>query len=176
MEIEEFDIIRVKPYGSIIESIKEIDDSIFEISGRLEYPAIKHSRKLIFKPNFWVIVVDDLDFKRSRGFTQWFHLDKSFSLDKEVGNSLIFIGDEKQKLYVDCLSDDLSLSTIKGDEINMQGFVSEKDYQYEPANAVGFYGHDKYKKIYTILSLGRSERKDGYKYIKTFLKNIDNGS
>lgn len=177
VEIEGFDIIRSKPYGSIIEGIKEIDDCVFEISGTLGYPALRHSRKLIYKPNCWVIVVDELNFKRSRAFTQWFHLDKDFALEKEDGNFLIFAGKEKRKLYIECLNDELLLGRSKGDEINMQGFISEKDYQYQPAHAVGFHGSDKYKKIHTILSLGLNDHKDAYQYIKKhFLTDSINSS
>ncbi|WFM69803.1 alginate lyase family protein [Halomonas sp. CKK8] len=170
VEIEGFDIIKLKPYGSAIEHVKALGNDLFELCAGLDFPAIKHHRRLIFKPGRWLIVCDKLDFVRARSFTQWFHLEKDFKLVRMIENSLIFSRNNRGLLFIDCTHADVSIRLHKGDEDSMQGYICEKDYKYEAAYAVGFSGFGRDETVVTVLSLDSSAREEALLHAK---KNIN---
>jgi hypothetical protein len=165
VEIEDFDIIKMRPYGSAIEKIQELGDGLFKISAGFSFPAISHHRALYFSPKRWLLVVDDLIFKRERLFTQWFHLDKEYQLRSIVDGAVCATNGNKNTVYLDNFNLDLSVRSHFGDEVVMQGFVSEKSYEYGPNLAIGFSGRCKQHRLLTLISLGEAERDDGVKYV-----------
>ncbi|MDK9687561.1 heparinase II/III family protein [Halomonas sp. LC1] len=174
VEIEDFDILKVKPYGSSINNPVEVYPGIFKLDGKLDFPAIKHYRTIYYKPGSWLIVMDDLDFVRERTYKQWFHLERDFRLESFTGNSGVFKNDDNISLYVDCLNKDLKLNLHKGDEENMQGFICEKDYQFSPAYALAFEGYGQKNNIVTSLSVSRSAQENAKTFIFEQSLLIDN--
>lgn len=151
VEIEGFDILKIKPYGSSIKST-EYKEGIFYQNAVLDYPAIKFKRKLYLKANKWLIVCDDLDFVKARNITQWFHLEKNYKLVNLEKTHLTFKRG-KEKLIIHCLDSELNTTLYCGDNDEMQGFISENDFIYEESLALGFSCHSNEKKIVTILAL-----------------------
>nr|AEQ62034.1 WnmC [Neisseria meningitidis] len=151
VEIEGFDILKIKPYGSAVSNPKKIADDIYQLNGTLDYPAIKHNRTLTYRPLSWVIVEDILDFARERHATQWFHLENDFNLVSSAENQLCFQR-ANEELHIHCLDEDLNLLLHYGDEVSMQGFLSQKDFMFDSAYAIGFKGKFKQKRILTILA------------------------
>ncbi|WP_028469261.1 alginate lyase family protein [Neptunomonas japonica] len=170
VEIDGFDILKIKSYGSILSEVEEVDDGVFKLSGFLNYPAIKHKRDLYFKPGSWVVILDDLEFVRARKFKQWLHLNKDYRLVSSSGNNLLFVGENNRTLFVDCLNSELESSIHCGDEGQMQGFLCEKDLVFMPSVALGFEGFGKAKKIVTVLSLGDKGREEGKHFASFFFE------
>lgn len=164
VEIEGFNILKLKPYGSSINSTNYLD-GIYRLKSSLEYPAIKFKRDIYSKPKKWLIVSDDLDFARARGATQWFHLEKSYQLKKLNKNYSEYIR-EKEQLIVHCLNDNTDLSIYNGDEEEMQGFISENDFTYEKAIALGFAIHCKNERIVTIFALSKEAYFEALSFVK----------
>ncbi|AVJ28003.1 YqiA/YcfP family alpha/beta fold hydrolase [Achromobacter spanius] len=156
VEIENFDIIKIKPYGSAVRDIKKVAKNVYCLSASLEYPAIKHSRQIYFCPGRWVAVYDDLAFQRARKFTQWFHLAAGFDVKSISGNKVV-AADKNRSVIIQCLDNDLEVSGYHGDDVDINGFVSEKDYKFDPAWAIGFSAVDKQRSIVTTLALGEKE-------------------
>ncbi|MDC7710846.1 alginate lyase family protein [Vogesella indigofera] len=175
VEIEGFDIIKLRPYGSGIRGIEQIDAGVYRISAALDFPAIKHVRNLYFKPGGWLIVEDDLSFVRSRSFVQWFHLDKDFAIARVENNTVCADDGVGRQLFIDCLDRDVALQMHYGDEDAMQGFLSEKDYQFCKAHAIGFKGNGSKRKIVTILSLGKADRENAFAHAVSYWGGICNG-
>lgn len=171
VEIEGFDILKIKPYGSAISRVSE-EEGVYTLSAGLSYPAITHDRDLIYRPGSWLIVYDDLVFARSRKYTQWFHFEKNMKLIRLVGNSILF-SDRETELFLDCLTSTVASKIFYGDDDEMQGYVSEKDYSYEPSYAVGFEADGKSDKVITVLSLSKNKRKEALEYAK---KNVIKGA
>ncbi|MBN8431786.1 heparinase II/III family protein [Microbulbifer salipaludis] len=165
VEIEGFDILKIKPYGSALNSVEQVSENIFRFNANLDYPAIKHSRDIYFKPGCWVVVVDDLDFVRERGFTQWFHLDKRFHISSLLERSLYCLDSSGNEIYIDCLNGSVSPIIHYGDDKNLQGFISENDYCFSPALALGFKGFGKSEKLVTALSLTEDNREDALAFV-----------
>lgn len=159
VEIENFDIIKIKPYGSAIRNLRRVDENVYCISASLEYPAIHHARKLYFCPGRWVAVFDELVFQRAKKFTQWFHLSPSFKVTSISGNKIV-AGDKTRSLIVQCMDEELQVSAYHGDEDTLNGLISEKDYKFEAAWAIGFSSTDKQRSIITTLALGEEEHNE----------------
>ena len=165
VEIERFDILKIKPYGSSIKSTS-YNSGVFKLHAKLDYPAIVFDRKIYLKASRWMVIVDELDFKRAREATQWFHLEKSYSLISLNGTLLTFKEGDRE-LIIHCLNDDTVKTKIYyGDSETMQGFVSEKDYIIENNHALGFSFFGKNKKLVTILALDNDSYIDALKYIE----------
>ncbi|MBO0368805.1 heparinase II/III family protein [Pseudomonas putida] len=167
VEIDGFDIIKLKPYGSAIENIVSVGAGIFKVSGKLNFPAIKHFRDLYIKPGSWMIASDDMSFAKARAFTQWFHLNSTYGLVRQSENSLLLKTAKGEQLYLDCLNESGRVVMHCGDEDAMQGFLCEKDYQFESSIALGFKFFDKSKKITTTLALGERERAEALKFVSS---------
>lgn len=194
VEIEGFDIIKMKPYGSNLLPVKELKENCFELSGSLDYPAIKHNRFLTYKPAEFLLVHDDLKFTRERSFTQWFHLEKSFHVVRVDGNSVHLTDNNGNRVRIENFNKDIKLVLHYGDDDAMQGFISDRDYKYEPGVAIGFNGNAKAIQLCTLITTNNEVTKSmidlidskglkadtsNYKkkfqyesYAKTILKNI----
>lgn len=165
VEIDGFDILKIKPYGSaILES--SFQKEVFHIKGELNYPAIIYSRDVFLNPGKWLIVNDDLKFKRARDAIQWFHLNLDCELVSVKNNRLTFSRAGSKKLIVHCLSHEVECELHVGDEDNMQGFISQRDYSYDSSCAIGykFFGDD--KRLLTILALGDSSYQSAIDFVK----------
>ncbi len=163
VEIEGFDILKIQPYKSCLEEADE-KDGIISLQGCLDYPAVYFHRKLNINPGRWIIVTDELKFQRERGFTQWFHPDKRFEIESAVSNRVVLL-EGKDKLIINCLDKKLSLKIYNGDESSMQGFISERDFEYESSVALGFGGLTKDLKVTTILALSERDEKNALHYL-----------
>ncbi len=151
VEIEDFDIIKMKPYGSILSPVKRIG-SVYELSGKLDYPALSHRRSLRYKPRNWLFVRDDLQCKRARTVTQWFHLEEEFRLVSASGSTVKLTTSDGIIVTIECLTPGMDTVIFNGDDDSMQGFVSKNDYQYSAAVAIGFKSNCREKRIETIIS------------------------
>lgn len=164
VEIEGFDIIKLKKYSSAIqETIYE--DGIFKLNSKLDYPAVKFNRNIYLKPGRWIIVNDNLDFQKSKLIKQWFHLNKDYGLESFDQNYFKF-SNANNKLIVHCLNGECSPKFSYGDRGSMQGFISEKDWHYTENCALGFSANAKKHNLFTILSLGEDDYMDAISYLE----------
>lgn len=154
VEIEGFDIIKIKPYGTCLQSYEIDGNGCYVLKGNLDYPAIKHSRVLIYQPNNWLLVKDDLKFVKGRKFTQWFHFGPRFKIVTMQDNYFKLSDQSGKVVEIECLNDSVKPEFYFGDEGRMQGFISEKDYRYESAIAIGFTGHSDKEQLKTIIKYG----------------------
>jgi hypothetical protein len=164
VEIDGFDILKIKPYGSAIKRTYYSRD-IFQLHATLSYSAIVFDRKIYFKASSWMVIVDDLNFKRAREAIQWFHLEKSYTL-VGLNGSLATFKAKNRELIVHCLNDNIKTKIYHGDSETMQGFVSEKDYVIENSYALGFSFFGKSKKLVTILALDNQSYIEALRYIE----------
>lgn len=164
VEIEGFDILKMKPYGSSIKSTA-YTAGVFKLHASLDYSAILFDRKIYLKSSSWMVVVDTLNFKRAREAIQWFHLEKSYSLINLNGSLATFKAGDRE-LIVHCLNDEIRTKMYHGDSETMQGFVSEKDYAIEDNYALGFSFVGKNEKLVTILALDNKSYIEALKYIE----------
>lgn len=169
VEIEGFDILRTKPYGSSLKEPYE-DNGIIIMTGELDYPAINHHRKLFIKPHSWIIVEDNLTYQKEKNTTQWFHPDKRFKLKSSVNNRVV-LESTTGLLILNCLESSLRTQLHYGDEHNMQGFISEKDFLYDRATAIGFNGRLINKKIHTIVSISEEGEKQAIRYLADIMNS-----
>lgn len=164
VEIEGFDILKIKPYFSSIKS-SFYKDEVFCINAKLDYPAIKLERTLYLKPHQWLIVLDDLNFVKARKATQWFHLEKDYNL-VSLKDNYGFFKKDKNDLIIHCLSKNIESSIHCGDTDEMQGFVSENDFVFDDSYALGFSFHDKSNKLVTVIALDQKSYYDAISYIQ----------
>jgi hypothetical protein len=172
VEIEGFDILRMRPYGSALNSTKQLDDTTIHLNASLEYKAICFDRSLYLNAGKWLIIRDKLSHKRDRISTQWFHLKIGYKLRNSKDNRLVFTKNQKE-IIINCTNKNLDLSIYDGDEEIMQGFISEKDYVMVPAPAIGFSTEKKNEEIFTIIALSDEFESDALEYIKNSLSNTD---
>ncbi len=164
VEIERFDILKIKPYGSSIKS-SSYNDGVFNLNAKLDYSAIIFDRKIYLKASRWMIVSDRLIFKRAREATQWFHLEKSYSLVSLNGSLVNFKAGDRE-VIIHCLNNNLETKIYYGDGKSMQGFVSEKDYLLENNYALGFTFFTQEEEIVTLVALDSASYIDALKYIE----------
>jgi hypothetical protein len=164
VEIEGFDILKIKPYGSAIHHTT-YNDGVFFTHGKLDYLAIKFDRKIYLKASGWMVIVDELNFKRAREAIQWFHLEKNYKL-LSLNGSFATFKTEDRKLIIHSLNDNINTKIYHGDKTTMQGFVSEEDYTVEDNYALGFsfFGQD--RKLVTILALDDQFYTEALKYVE----------
>ena len=165
VEIEGFDILKIKPYISSIKSTS-YSNGVFYLNSALEYPAINHQRELYVKSKCWLIVNDTLKFAKARKATQWFHLEKEFKL-KSFKNGYGQFCRNNDELIVHCLDKDINSSLYYGDDEIMQGFISENDFLYEKALALGFELHGEHKNLITIFALSKEAYFDALAYLSS---------
>lgn len=164
VEIERFDILKMKPYGSSIKN-SSYKQGVFKLNAKLDYSAIVFDRKIYLKPSRWMIVSDRLTFQKARELTQWFHLEKNYSLVSLDGSLVTFKAGDRE-LIIHCLNNNLETKIYYGDTKTMQGFISEKDYLLENNYALGFSFFAKEEKVVTILALDSESYIDALKYIE----------
>lgn len=170
VEIEGFDILKTSPYGSCINSAREENGKIY-FEGALIYPAIEFKRELILYPGKWLIVKDVFSFKRKRNITQWFHLSKDYILENSSNNRLVF-NNSRGTLILNSLDNDCNTNIYYGDEDNLQGFISEKDFSYERNYAVGFSKNSILEDCsITVLALNKEGELDALNYLGKNDKN-----
>ncbi|WP_235012685.1 YqiA/YcfP family alpha/beta fold hydrolase [Spiribacter roseus] len=137
IDIGDFDILKVKPYGSCLERPITHLNGVIEFTGELSYPALGHRRTLISHPDCWVVVVDQVWSKRRRYMSRYHHFSPDLALKSLVESSISLsvkeLGDE---IYVELFNSDRVPSVYLGSEQYMQGFVSEKDYKISEALAI----------------------------------------
>lgn len=163
-EIEGFDILSLKPYGSAIQGSEKLDDGIYRIRANLDFPAIKHSRELYFKPGKWLLIRDLLTYARARSTTLWLHLETDYSLVSAAGQSFHARGAGGREIFVDCLAHKANLEFHIGNETEMKGFVSAKDYEISPALTAGIALHGSNHLLHTTLALDEDARADAIAY------------
>jgi hypothetical protein len=164
VEIDGFDILKIKPYGSALGEQNYNNNNIFITEGKLDYPAIKFNRTLYLNPSKWLIIEDSLDFVKARKVKQWLHLNKNYNFIS-TDNNLLKFKSEKKELIIHCLTKDVASSLYFGDEENLQGFVSENDFIYEENFAIGFEKFIKQDSLITILALGQEYYYEALNYI-----------
>lgn len=161
VEIEDFDIYRMSPYGSIIKGNDLLDADTVEMKGSLEYRALSHRRKLTMRRARWLIVDDELSFVRRRQATQWFHLGPDHRLNTVSGNKARFEGPDGIPLVIEALGSGVRMVVYNGDCQASQGFISTNDDQFEASFAVGFIVEGTNHRIVTILGLGDDAQAEG---------------
>jgi hypothetical protein len=174
-EIEDFDILKIKPYGSALKPAQTLADGIYCLQGALEYPAVNHHRLLYINPGKWIVVQDHLKHVRARGTTLWFHLETDFNLQAASGRSFSAAGDKGRTLYVDCLEPTAHMELHRGNEAEMKGFVSSKDYEISPALTAGFSVHGTQHTVTTLLALTPAARSEAMRFAAQTLKDPNAG-
>ena len=165
VEIESFDVLRMRPYISCLEDPIKENGGVYILKGKLDWSAIKHSRVIYFKPSEWVVISDSLKFSRVRSYTQWFHLNTDYKLLSAKNNNIKLRGNGQRYLDIQCFSGNVLPEIYCGDEEVMQGFLCERDYQYKDALAIGFNGHGDEDNLVTLLSLSDSAKMNALNYL-----------
>jgi hypothetical protein len=163
-EIDGFDILKIKPYGSAIVATERLDDDVFKLGGRLEYPAIRHARTIYFKPGSWVIVHDKLDYARARPTRLWFHFEADYALVSATHKTLHAKGAHEREVFLDCLDETALLELQIGNDKDMAGFISRKDYEVLPALSAAICLSGKDHSVFTCLSLDEGARQEALAY------------
>lgn len=157
-EIEGFDILKIKPYGSAIEPSKALAGNVYRMQAKLDFPAIKHKRTLFIKPGHWLIVQDHLGYARPRTTTLWFHLETDFRLVGARNGAVQAKGIDDRRLYIDCLAPEAHLELQIGNEAEMKGFVSSNDYEISPALTLGYTLTGHAHAVCTVFALDAAAR------------------
>jgi pimeloyl-ACP methyl ester carboxylesterase len=173
VEIEGFDILKMKPYGSAIIEPVSLGDGVYRLSGAFNYAAISHKRHLYVTPGEWIVVIDELKYARARNSVQWFHLHSDFQLVSSAGRSVVAKDRRGQFVYLDCLDANAACGMHLGDVDRMQGFISEKDNEMTPALTVGFSVHGDAHRIVTCISLDALSRNAALTFAARF---VDSGA
>ena len=169
VEIEDFDIIKIKPYGSALRPPEVLEGGIYHLQGALEYPAINHHRSLFISPGKWMVVQDRLKYVRARASTLWFHLETDFQLESASARSLIARGIKGRSLSIDCLDASAKMELHRGNEAEMKGYVSSKDYEISPALTAGFSLHGNDHNVITVLALSPTARGEAMDFARRHL-------
>lgn len=139
VEIEDFDILKCKPYGSAIKKLEKLAESqIFLVEAGFKYPAIEHMRKCFYEPSKNLLIVDELSFKRKRKATQWIHLHKDFRLVSCSARKVKIQDSEGLSFTIQCFTRDATLLIHNGDADTMRGFISLEDYKIDNCLQIGF--------------------------------------
>jgi len=158
VEIEGFDILKMKPYGSAILDPEIMEGGVYRLSAAFNYTAIAHKRHLYVKPGQWIAVLDEMKYARARNSVQWFHFHSDFQLTSAAGGSATAVDQHGQALFVDCLDANAICEVHFGNEERMQGFISENDYDIKPALTLGFGFHGDRNRVVTCISLDEKAR------------------
>ena len=164
VEVEGFDILKLTPYGTAIESTEILEDGTYHGVGNLRYPAVWHHRDLFMSTLGWIILVDQVEFNRVRSATQWIHLASGHTPTPVVpagperttrsGQGTSFLGPDGRELHIECVSGGAKMDVIRGATDPYQGYLSEHDDHIEPGYAVGFNIAVKGGRLVTILAVG----------------------
>lgn len=142
LEIGDFDILKMAPYGSALRDPVRLPGGLWRVEGSLDFSSIKHRRAFYFSPGNWLVVQDHESSARKHDVTQWFHLAKGFQDSPEHVNGRLRFSDSKGRtLFVSQLSAGLEVRIARGenpDSDQMQGFLSERDDSVVEGFALGF--------------------------------------
>ena len=167
VEIENFDILKTSPYGSALQTT-HYENGVFLLSSELKYPALTFNRKLFLKAKEWIVVQDSLLFKRAKNVTQWFHIHKEYTLIENKQKEVLYFKNKNKELFIHCLNQGVKAHLYYGDEENLQGYISEKDYLIEKNYAVGFNTNNILDDtLITILALNQNAYDDALSYVNT---------
>lgn len=167
VEIEGFDILSMKPYGSILSGIEPVGSDVFSLHGAIELKAISHGRTIYFKPGCWVVIRDDLEFARARSYSLWFHLAEQFYPENLSGSTVSFI-DSKcgRRLLMSSSNSGLKRTLHRGDEgPPMQGFMGDQDYKFYPNTTIGYHGRGKHEAVFTTIALSNESLRDSQEFL-----------
>lgn len=163
VEIDGFDILKKDPYGSCLFPAKTYS-GLIEMSGELSCQEVVHHRRLVMKPGAWILVCDNLNYSSSKKTTQWFHPAPIYN-DVSVENNRAVFKSASSELIINCLNKTLSSQVYFGDEVNNQGFISERDFSVEHSFAIGFSGVLEKLELQTILALSEEAEKDAINFL-----------
>lgn len=165
IEIEGFDILKENPYKSAIDETS-FKKGVFQIKSSINYPKSIIERNLFYKKGHWIIIEDKVTLQKTKKINQWFHINKDYDLVSHNKNCFKF-SSKKSNLIINSLNVGIKPSIYRGDDDLMQGFLSEKDLEYDKNFTVGYSckGNNLYS--ITILALGESEYKNALSYTKS---------
>lgn len=161
LEIEDFDILKMSPYGSVLKNPVEISDGVWRVDGELDFAAVRHRRSFFLSPGRWLIIQDHQASARERDVTQWFHLGIGFDkAPKKKDSRLHFARADGQSLVVSQLAPGLEVRLVRGEGAGtdrMQGFLSFRDDELSEGFALGFKSN-KVKGFYGLAVLALDEK------------------
>ncbi len=155
VSIEGFDILKMSPYGSAIESVDPDHQGVGYIRAQLSFPAFVHLREIYMKPGSWLLVDDQIELTRPRETVQWNHIALDHSLVSSTEDRFCFTS-ESGALIVSNLTKRPGALHF-GDLGSMQGFVSDNDNEVEAGYAIGFKSNEKHARNLTAFSLSISD-------------------
>ena len=169
IEIDGFDILKLKPYGSAILPSQKLPNGIYKLSGELKFEAIKHLRSLYVKPGEWIVVEDVLNFAKPRNVRQRFHLETDFKLISKEGNEIVARGKNGRALYIKHMTPHAEVNISFGDEDNMEGFASLEDYDIQPTLTLSFKCFVHKETLRTVFALNETAYRDALQFNPTHL-------
>lgn len=149
---------RLDAFGSAIKSWGE-EEGVYFVEAQLfrkRFFATNHRRVLVYKPRHWLVVIDQLDSDQERTFTQWFHFNPQFEMerrdDRLVGS---LPGTEKVLVVMPLLHNNkLSRQVVKGqEEPRLQGWTSLQANALIPNYAAGYTVRAQTATFVTLLQL-----------------------
>lgn len=164
LEIEGFNIMKLKPYGSVVDRVRPLGGGVYRLTGALEFPAFNHRRVIFYAPERWLLIIDHFESERPRQITQWLHFAPGIRLEKFLGNTAVLVG-EKNRVQIDSFTPKANLAFYEGDEHSMNGFASARDYHIEPCPTLGLTLKAKKSKLVTCLSLDDQSRMDAMGFL-----------
>lgn len=159
VEIEGFDILRLKPYGSAIDSVFAMG-GVAQIQASLRFKAVTHRRFIVVSEHGWLLIRDCLRFNRPREIIQWFQIGPEHILRTITKGRASFEGPDGSVLFVEALSGFVDSAAYFGDRSSLRGFVSPNDDTVEPNWAIGFASHAKELVADALLAVGADARQE----------------
>ena len=202
LEIDGYDYSRFKAdaFGSCIDYAEEVGGCIFiEGSvnrGRLvpsdipynkvkggdcERCQIKQRRILFYLPGKFLIVIDDIEAKKNRNYTQWFNLFPGMSVAEEGGEVVLGDANEVTGMLRSLGDSKTEVRVTKGQEDpRLNGWISNNGHTLEKANSVGISASGKSVTIGTMVDLEFEKTRraslnigSGGNYIRTVIDQRD---
>lgn len=174
LEIEDFNVLKMAPYGSALQDPVYVGEGVWRIDGELDFPAVRHRRSLYLSPRKWLVLQDHASSARERDFTQWLHLGKEFENSPETSNGRLRFTDSKgHVLIVSQLSAGLDMRLARGESPGtdeMQGFLSERDDEVIEGFALGFHA-PRVRGFYGLAVLALDE--DSLAVAEAFARSLD---
>lgn len=165
IEIEGFDVIREKPYGSGLRRTSTVAPGIHRVSGQVRYPGLVHARSIDIALSEFLIVWDQLKTKEPRRATLSFKFESDFELVSNRPGLQEISGDFDFPILVSCDGDNNSAQAWKEDWDVMRGFTSHRDGEILPALQLGFDFETQNQQIVTILALGNESLASARRYL-----------
>jgi hypothetical protein len=158
VEIDGQDSSRRSPetFGSALTDWGEQSGAYFVLGSILRrWPPLSQSRTLIFRPDKWVVVVDEIDALASHSYEQWFHLAPDLTVTTEGKSASAALGDGRSLHIVPLIAPPTTtLEAVRGrTEPTMQGWYSSGHRELEPNWAVGYRAEGTATVFATLLCL-----------------------